>query len=157
MTPADDYREFALSLKGERCEICGSTEDIVVHHADGDRSNNELENLIPVCRKHHAKIHCGHDDVSEYVERLPKELIRETARDTGSGRSTITINSDVLGVMSEFKRDAESWNDFMWRVASHFENDPDANLDAGKDAESISNEIAEKTVDKLIQRLAESK
>jgi len=33
------YRRVCLETKGEKCEICGTTKEIVVHHVDGDREN----------------------------------------------------------------------------------------------------------------------
>lgn len=41
----------------ERCEICGSTTNIDVHHIDGDYNNNRIDNLKAVCRSCHRKIH----------------------------------------------------------------------------------------------------
>ena len=52
-----DYRERCINKKGEKCEICGNGEKIEVHHIDGDRYNNVIENLIPVCHECHNKIH----------------------------------------------------------------------------------------------------
>lgn len=39
------------------CEICGSDENLEVHHLDKNRNNNELSNLIKVCRNCHRKFH----------------------------------------------------------------------------------------------------
>lgn len=68
------YRELCLNEKGEECYICGSGGEVQVHHIDGDRANNDLENLIPVCKSCHGKIHNNVDDYEEWYERiLPKE------------------------------------------------------------------------------------
>lgn len=47
------YRRF----RGSKCEICGSTIDLCMHHKDGDHFNNSPENWITVCRNCHIKIH----------------------------------------------------------------------------------------------------
>src|SRR5574343_2089194 len=39
------------------CEFCHSTTSIEVHHYDGNLSNNNLDNLISVCRGCHTKVH----------------------------------------------------------------------------------------------------
>ena len=47
-----------------RCAICGTDTRLVVHHVDGNGRNstfpnNELENLMVLCRRCHRKIHSG--------------------------------------------------------------------------------------------------
>ena len=53
----ENYRQYCLSLYGHKCYICETKENIVVHHIDGDRSNNTIANLIPVCESCHRYIH----------------------------------------------------------------------------------------------------
>ena len=49
-----------IALRGQKCECCGITEwlgnpiKLEVHHLDGDRLNNELENLELLCPNCHA-------------------------------------------------------------------------------------------------------
>ena len=49
-----------ITLRGQKCECCGITEwlgnpiKLEVHHLDGDRFNNELENLELLCPNCHA-------------------------------------------------------------------------------------------------------
>lgn len=52
-----------LDAKGH-CEICGLEgkigiikNSLVIHHIDRDRTNNQIQNLMVVCRKCHWKIH----------------------------------------------------------------------------------------------------
>lgn len=74
-----EYRNKCLSEKGEKCVECGTTEDVEVHHVDGDRLNNTLENLIPVCRSCHAKIHSDSDEMEHWREKLlPEEKRTQT-------------------------------------------------------------------------------
>lgn len=42
--------------KQEECCICGSTEELVIHHLDGNHSNDVKNNLCTVCRRCHNKI-----------------------------------------------------------------------------------------------------
>lgn len=65
-------REMIFNEKGASCVICGAEENLHVHHVDGDRNNNALENLEPVCSGCHGRIHNG--DLPEWAEKLlPKE------------------------------------------------------------------------------------
>jgi len=52
-----DYRRIAFNEHGRECSECDSSEAIEVHHIDGDRNNNEPENLLPLCRRCHSKVH----------------------------------------------------------------------------------------------------
>lgn len=55
------YRTRALEFYGEACTICGYSIVIVleVHHRDGDRSNNVIENLDVLCPNHHKEFETG--------------------------------------------------------------------------------------------------
>ena len=43
--------------KKDSCEICGSKENLCVHHKDKNRHNNHPSNLQTLCRKCHTKEH----------------------------------------------------------------------------------------------------
>ena len=52
------YRRVMIeSEREEICSVCGTTEDVCVHHIDGDHNNESLDNLQWVCRSCHAKLH----------------------------------------------------------------------------------------------------
>ena len=56
------YRTLAFRNYEKRCVACGFDEfeqGLQVHHIDGDRSNNVLENLIVLCGTHHLLITFG--------------------------------------------------------------------------------------------------
>lgn len=55
------YRERALEHYGEECTVCGYGVRAVleVHHRDGDRSHNEIENLDVLCPTHHVEFEVG--------------------------------------------------------------------------------------------------
>lgn len=61
-------RLFEAGLKQPICELCGQDENwkgkkmsLILDHIDGDRENNELENLRIVCPNCNATLdtHCG--------------------------------------------------------------------------------------------------
>ena len=44
-----------LILHKNKCEICGSDKNLDIHHKDGNWNNNNLENLMCLCRSCHIK------------------------------------------------------------------------------------------------------
>jgi len=48
---------FKELKKGESCRMCGSKIDLQVHHIDENRQNNQMSNLIILCRSCHSKQH----------------------------------------------------------------------------------------------------
>lgn len=52
------YRHLVII---EKCELCGSTKNLVVHHIDHNRRNNSKENLMVLCKKCHQEHHCVRD------------------------------------------------------------------------------------------------
>ena len=44
-----------LILHKDECEKCGSQKNLDIHHKDGNWQNNELDNLICLCRSCHTK------------------------------------------------------------------------------------------------------
>lgn len=51
-----ELRVKVLRRDGYACTYCGSSEDLEIHHMDGDSSNNNLYNLVSVCRRHHQEL-----------------------------------------------------------------------------------------------------
>jgi hypothetical protein len=98
------YREKCLSRKEEVCHICDATEEIVVHHADGDKSNDDLENLLPVCRSCHNKIHGGADGYEDWYEKLDP-----SGRSGFEDRKETTLRSprDLIEDVDEFAEEME--------------------------------------------------
>ena len=58
---SEEMRNHLVHLRGHQCETCGNTEwqgkliPLEVHHIDGDRLNNVLENLQLLCPNCHAQ------------------------------------------------------------------------------------------------------
>jgi len=55
-------RQATLERDGFKCVLCEATEDLVVHHKDGngrgkEKPNNNIENLETLCRSCHMKVH----------------------------------------------------------------------------------------------------
>lgn len=51
------YRGTVIELLGDKCSRCGSTNELIVHHKDRNRSNNSVSNLELLCVSCHNKTH----------------------------------------------------------------------------------------------------
>lgn len=75
-----NYRRLKLnSVEIRECELCGwckFEELLVVHHADGNRKNSNLENLILVCPVCHCLCHLTTSGVNYSSEPKPIETVR---------------------------------------------------------------------------------
>ncbi|MEK6860574.1 MAG: HNH endonuclease signature motif containing protein [Nanoarchaeota archaeon] len=51
------YRQKAFKYLSKACAICGyDTEEVLeVHHKDGNRKNNNIDNLEILCPTHHKE------------------------------------------------------------------------------------------------------
>ena len=52
---------------GNTCEICGSKENIQLHHKDGDYQNNNVDNFMALCSECHHKQHGGDKKFTGFV------------------------------------------------------------------------------------------
>jgi len=64
------HRDKCLDEKEEVCQECGSEERVEIHHMDGDRENNHIDNLIPLCRSCHQGVHSGREGLEHLTEQL---------------------------------------------------------------------------------------
>lgn len=62
------FHKLAFSEKEHVCERCESKENLLVHHKDHNRSNNELQNLEILCKKCHQKHHETRDNLGRYTK-----------------------------------------------------------------------------------------
>ena len=77
----EDFRSRMVHKKA-KCEICGRVYDGIyrfeVHHADGDRTNNDLSNYKWLCCSCHKKIHYKNGRTKQYengIETVIDEII----------------------------------------------------------------------------------
>ena len=62
------FQKIAYANKPKICERCGSTENILVHHKDHNRRNNELYNLEVLCKRCHQEHHTIRDSKGRYTK-----------------------------------------------------------------------------------------
>ena len=81
------------------CAICGTTKNIHIHHIIPYRitQDNDISNLIPLCRKHHKIIECATKPIFEGVEdkEYAKYLINNILR-TRQGATMQVIKGIII-------------------------------------------------------------
>jgi len=65
-----------------KCQICGSSKQLEVHHKDRNKLNNSIDNLMLVCKSCHRKIH--------YKEHIPYAVLQGITH----GRNNMIANRD---------------------------------------------------------------
>lgn len=60
------YKEIHKDIK---CELCGSTKYLCIHHLDHNRHNNALENLQCLCKSCHQKLHCKRNKKGQFTAK----------------------------------------------------------------------------------------
>lgn len=68
--PSGEYGGIYFSKHPQECHIYGAEDEIQVHHIDGDRGNNTVDNLIPACFSCHWGIHSARDALKGWTQKL---------------------------------------------------------------------------------------
>ena len=58
----------ALQLLPSICNRCGDTKNLLAHHIDHDRSNNNISNFEILCKKCHQNHHAIRDNTGKYAK-----------------------------------------------------------------------------------------
>lgn len=53
----NSYVTTCFTYHDKKCVICGEQNIVAVHHFDCDKTNNNPENLVPLCPTHHTYMH----------------------------------------------------------------------------------------------------
>jgi predicted phage replisome organizer len=81
---------LAFDRAGGKCEICGSEENLVIHHNNG--YSNDLEDLLVCCKKCHGKL----ENVQSKSKTLPIELETEIKKEINIYTTTTTTEAPTL-------------------------------------------------------------
>jgi hypothetical protein len=108
-TPIRDYRQLGIEAHGEECQVCGATENIIVHHRNEDRSDNRIENLLPLCSSCHGKVHNRHPAVADLVRELGN-------RPLPPERTSIRVSQWIADLLYERKGREEKYDDVILQL-----------------------------------------
>lgn len=61
------YSKKAFDHYGRICNRCSSEKNLLVHHINHNRSNNDLSNLEVLCKKCHQDHHCIRDVEGKFI------------------------------------------------------------------------------------------
>jgi hypothetical protein len=64
---ARDFGDHADTIRALPCDLCGSPPPSDPHHARSRGAGGTAKHLIPLCRKHHRRIHDGHGPDREHL------------------------------------------------------------------------------------------
>src|SRR5690242_19850538 len=64
------------------CQICQSTDNLLVHHRNGNRKQNRNDNFATLCRSCHSKVHNCASSIKKLGKHigLVKELLNESTQ-----------------------------------------------------------------------------
>ena len=65
-TGIGSFSSRAFSYYGRKCNRCSSEENLLVHHQDENRANNDLSNLEVLCKRCHQNHHCIRDEQGKF-------------------------------------------------------------------------------------------
>lgn len=60
------YKEYHKEI---RCELCGSTKFLCIHHIDENRHNNDINNLQCLCKKCHQNYHIKRNKKGQFTAK----------------------------------------------------------------------------------------
>ena len=73
------YRKICFDNHKHKCVVCDESKILDIHHFDGNRFNNNPDNLIPICATHHNYLHSVYrDEVIDIVEKYRNNFIKES-------------------------------------------------------------------------------
>lgn len=106
---SEGYHQKGLEHHGAECAVCGDPED-VIHHRDGDRTNDAISNLIPLCYACHQKIHGGNAKNDG-----AKRLVRELGKIPRNGKHTsISVSHGLADELHGLKSRGKTYEDVIW-------------------------------------------
>ena len=82
---SDDWKNIADKIKdiaGWKCENCGqknSSENgcrLTVHHIDGNKANNDFNNLVALCQRCHLSIQAKFGVGQQYLFEKPSWAVK---------------------------------------------------------------------------------
>ena len=101
-------REEIFKLKGRKCYICNTSNNLDIHHLSyeflGYEEENDFKDVIPLCRNCHKKLHDFIKEKESLIEVLKSDLIKT--------RNKVRLDYYFAICESVFNRIKECFKDF---------------------------------------------
>lgn len=101
--------QILVHLLGDKCVSCGSTQNLHLHHKDGDRKNNNIANIELLCERCHYEKHATNFFIKKnqtdsdlsivWVERKIKDQLLQLK----ANENLKTINTVVIKLLERGK------------------------------------------------------
>jgi 5-methylcytosine-specific restriction endonuclease McrA len=79
-------KKHVLERDGYKCTECGKTSGLIIHHIDhsgkSENPNNEIDNLITLCKSCHGRHHASKHKKYEHVELSKEDILKTRAEST---------------------------------------------------------------------------
>jgi predicted phage replisome organizer/uncharacterized phage protein (TIGR02220 family) len=99
-----------LRRDGFQCAICGSKENLCLHHIDGyfeDKpENNAANKMVTLCRKCHSNVHAGRAIPQEVLETIEYSTVRNESNEVCN--VTVTTSERNGNVEKEIEKEIET-------------------------------------------------
>lgn len=99
---------LAIDLAHGKCEICGSEENIVIHHNNG--ISNEIEDLYCLCRKCHGKVESGEYTLSTHsytdmsTQEIDIDIEKEIDKEIDINKEEKIPYKEIIDCLNEFAK-----------------------------------------------------
>ena len=103
-------RQILLNVLGNKCNSCGSTENLEIHHKDKNPKNSDIRNIELVCHNCHLKKHGKSIDgpttihASEGTHKELRKIKGELMASNGKERS---FDDVILELIKHWKEKKE--------------------------------------------------
>jgi hypothetical protein len=107
------YKKMRLQYLEEnnlpiQCEECGNTKNLDTHHIDMDKTNNEIENLILLCRSCHKNKHIG-GEKNHRAKLKNHQVVEIFINSLNLTRKELTEKYEVTDRIIQRIQDRETW------------------------------------------------
>jgi hypothetical protein len=100
------HRKKCFAVKERKCAVCDYDGDVIVHHADGDKTNDKISNLVPLCKSCHRKVHNGsreNPELRSLVLRVERGLNEDKIGESIDPRDYTDVPSSAYITVKETK------------------------------------------------------
>lgn len=130
------FRKSLIKLRGQKCECCNNTTwlnqpiNLEIHHKDGDKSNNQLENLQLLCPNCHSYTDNYGSKNKKQNEVSDEELINALRNSSSIRQALLSLNMSDAG--SNYTRARNLMNQYSIQLIQKIKEKESFCIDCGK-------------------------